>query len=221
MASDMNVRTSVQTQPQNDQGTTESDVVSTASEAGVTSGRRLILLRHAKTTWDKDSEIPDRDRVLSAKGKEEARLVGHELLKTAWLPDLVLCSDAVRTVQTLSLLDIPERDPASTVCTEALYYAVTGDEMAVAVDHTLGDNGFTDNTTLMVVCHNPGCEELVEQLTGHRLDLGTACAALLEYAYKSETGLEDSGGRMRLSPQRKRWTLARVIRPAALTSSDP
>lgn len=180
------------------------------------SGRRLILLRHAKTMWDRDAETPDHDRVLSSRGKEEAKLVGSELSRLSWQPDVVLCSDAVRTVQTLSLLDMPEKSPGATTCTESLYYAVTGDEMAVAVDGSLGDNGFVDDTTLMIVCHNPGCEELVEQLTGRRVEMGTGCAALMKYCGSEECSEEQSIAPFRLSPQQSNWELVELIRPAGL-----
>lgn len=180
--------------------------------------RRLLLVRHAKTLWDRESEVPDHDRVLSAQGKEEARLVGAELAAREWVPNVVLCSDAVRTVQTLSLLNVPEKEAQpDTLCTESLYYAVTGDEMAVAVDDALGGNGFVDRSTLMVVCHNPGCEELVEQLTGHRPEMGTGCAAMLEYEGGDDE--DDKNCVFRLAPQQKQWGLVDVLRPSTLSAA--
>lgn len=186
-------------------------------QATAVTGRRLILLRHAKTMWE--NETPDHDRVLSAKGKEEARLVGSELGRMAWLPDVVLCSDAVRTVQTLSLLDMPEQIPADTTCTESLYYAVTGEEMALALDEALGEKGFRENSTLMVVCHNPGCEELVEQLSGHRPEMGTGCAALLQY-HVEETAQAADEDSFRIATQKKQWSLVEMIRPSLLSSTS-
>lgn len=209
--------------------TTARDVDSTQQHDNITpksipfKGRRLILLRHAKTLWERNSETPDHDRVLSAVGKEEARLVGGQLAKMTWFPDVILCSDAVRTVQTLNLLDIPNKRPDETMCTESLYFAVTGNEMAMAVDNSLEKDGFKNNTTLMVVCHNPGCEELVEQLTGHRPNMGTACAALMEYGgpvdHREEQRNEEQDTPFLLTSQREKWTLVDLIRPAALQST--
>ncbi|CAN8064584.1 unnamed protein product [Agarophyton chilense] len=189
-------------------------------DAAVDTGRRLILLRHAKTTWDGEADAPDHDRVLSAKGKEEARVVGSELSQKMWVPDVILCSDSVRTVQTLSLLEFSGSDRAATTCTESLYYAVTGEEMAVAVDDALGEKGLADNTTLMVVCHNPGCEELVERLTGHRPVMGTGCAALLEYVGNEEESVDQNIQEcLRLSTRHGRWCLVEVIRPSAILTA--
>lgn len=182
--------------------------------AEVVGRRRLVLVRHAKTEWERHSETADHERGLSTRGQEEARVIGAALITKGWVPHRVLCSDAVRTVQTLSLLNVPEREgQEETLCTESLYYAVTGEEMAVAVDEALGERGFADKMTLMVVCHNPGCEELVEELTGHRLEMGTGCAALLEFDGEEEKGEE---GVFRLLPRRQGWELVDVLKPGVL-----
>lgn len=192
-------------------------------------GRRLILLRHAKTLWNPDSASADHERQLSGRGKEEARLVGAELSRLDWLPDAVLASDAVRTVQTLRLLNLPDDVTNSATCTDSLYFAVTGDEMAVAVDDALRHSGFPDHSTLLVVCHNPGCEELVEQLTGKRPDMGTGCAALLQYNTTSKNRIQhgpelgkivDEDRGFSIAPDHRilRWSLVELIRPSTLTT---
>lgn len=174
--------------------------------------RRLVLVRHAKTVWDREGEVVDHERVLSEKGREEAKVVGAALVGRGWVPHRILCSDAVRTVQTLGLLNVPSREgQGETLRIESLYYAVTGEEMAEAVDDALGGPGFVDGATVMVVCHNPGCEELVEQLTGRRAEMGTGCAALLEF-----NGEEEVRGGLRLAPRNQEWSLVEVLRPAVL-----
>lgn len=181
--------------------------------------RRLVLVRHAKTVWDRNNEVADHERVLSLQGRKEAQLIGAELAARLWFPDKVLCSNAVRTVQTLNLLNISEQDaPSDTFCIESLYYAVTGEEMAVAVDEALGTSGFVDHSTLMVVCHNPGCEELVEQLTGHRPQMGTGCAVLMEYDEDSE--IEDTNSMFCLATCQRKWDLVEVLHPAELLATS-
>lgn len=191
----------------------------------IATGRRLVLLRHAKTLWDRDIDTADHERVLSDRGKEEAHIVGSELSRLQWLPNVVLCSDAARTVQTLGMLNIPEPFARNTTCTDLLYYAVTGDEMVMAVDDTLADIGFHDHTTVMVVCHNPGCEELVEQLTGERPEMGTSCAALLEYdaSHDPNSQRDNSnplmGSHFVLSGLQKRWNLVQLLRPSSIMAT--
>ncbi|TIQ19396.1 MAG: histidine phosphatase family protein, partial [Mesorhizobium sp.] len=49
--------------------------------------KQLLLLRHAKSSWD-DPDLIDFDRPLSGRGLRAAPLVGRELVKRGWLPDL-------------------------------------------------------------------------------------------------------------------------------------
>ena len=63
---------------------------------------RLHLLRHAKSSWKEDVE--DRERRLNRRGREAARRVGRYLPATIGALDLVLCSSAVRTRETMDLV---------------------------------------------------------------------------------------------------------------------
>src|SRR6516164_5162951 len=67
--------------------------------------KQLELLRHAKSSWD-DPDIADHDRPLNARGRAAAALVGRHMREQTPSPDLVLCSSATRTRQTLQLLDL-------------------------------------------------------------------------------------------------------------------
>ena len=66
----------------------------------------LSLLRHAKSSW-KEPALPDHDRPLNTRGKAEAPVMGKEIAKHGLEPDLVLCSTARRTRDTLKLV-LPE-----------------------------------------------------------------------------------------------------------------
>ncbi len=61
----------------------------------------LHLLRHAKSSWKDDVE--DRDRPLNRRGHEAAQRLGRHLPTLAGGIDLVLCSSAVRTRETLEM----------------------------------------------------------------------------------------------------------------------
>lgn len=190
--------------------------------------RRLILLRHAKTQWSRDGSITDQERELSDRGREEARLVGIELARRSWTPDVLISSNAVRTVQTFEMLNLSADIVHSAICIDDLYYAVTGDEMAVAINNNIPTSGFPSGSTFLVVCHNPGCEELVEQLTGQRLDMGTGCAVLMEYDdrkrydlhYRSTNGVRDDDCLFSIVPEHwsSQWSIVEVIRPSTITS---
>src|ERR1700740_2490981 len=62
----------------------------------------LHLLRHAKSSWKED--VSDRERRLSRRGRETARRVARHLPAAVGALDLVLCSGARRTRETLDLV---------------------------------------------------------------------------------------------------------------------
>jgi phosphohistidine phosphatase len=64
--------------------------------------RRLILMRHAKSSWD--TAAPDHDRPLNDRGRRAATALGSWLREQAILPDQILCSSAARTVETCARL---------------------------------------------------------------------------------------------------------------------
>ena len=61
--------------------------------------KRLILTRHATSSWD-DPMMPDHDRPLNARGRHSCAVIGDWLTSRGLAPQEVLCSDAVRTVET-------------------------------------------------------------------------------------------------------------------------
>lgn len=171
-------------------------------------GPRLILLRHAKSLWDIAG--PDHERSLSTAGEAEARRIGRELFIRGWHYDSVLCSNSRRTVQTLSLLsssadnDSDEPNAVTKKMTESLYFAVSADEMADVVDAEAAPG-----TCRLIVAHSPGIDELVERLTGTKPEMGTACAALLEYTENDK----DNDGMASLKDALHAWNLVDIVCP--------
>ena len=61
---------------------------------------RLVLIRHAKSSWD-DFSIEDHDRQLNERGRRSAPAIGQWIADRGDIPTEVLCSDAKRTRETL------------------------------------------------------------------------------------------------------------------------
>ena len=120
--------------------------------------KRLILLRHAKSSWSEDG-VPDSERPLSGRGERDAPRMGARLLERSIHPDLVLSSPALRARRTATLVaraldcgdDEIRLDPRLYLATPAEILAVVA-EQADAVDD------------LLVVGHNPGLTELANLL---------------------------------------------------------
>ncbi|MFY8201813.1 MAG: SixA phosphatase family protein, partial [Pirellula staleyi] len=68
-----------------------------------TSTKKLFLMRHAKSDWA-DASLSDKDRPLNARGRASATLMAQWMQSHQSVPDVVLCSTALRTRQTLELL---------------------------------------------------------------------------------------------------------------------
>lgn len=64
--------------------------------------KTLILIRHAKSSWDFD--VIDHERPLSKRGKRDAELIGYKLSELQLVADLILVSDANRTKSTANII---------------------------------------------------------------------------------------------------------------------
>jgi len=121
--------------------------------------RRLVLLRHAKSSWEQ--ELPDADRPLSARGRRDAAQAGHWLAEHVGRPDLVLCSTAVRTRQTWARVCEAEPDVLGTtpVRFESSIYEAWSDTLLDLLRQLPADV-----VTVVLVGHGPGLPDLAERL---------------------------------------------------------
>lgn len=121
--------------------------------------RRLVLLRHAKSSWEQ--ELPDADRPLSPRGRRDAAEAGHWLAAHVGRPDRVLCSTAVRTRQTWAR--VREAEPALfdtvPVRFEPTIYEAWSDTLL-----DLARQLPADVVTAVLVGHGPGLPDLAERL---------------------------------------------------------
>lgn len=117
--------------------------------------KRLILTRHAKSSWD-DPLTPDHDRPLNERGKMAAADLGQWLASRGYVPDEVLCSDALRTRKTWS--GIAPALPGTPVLglKPALYHA-GADVMLAVLRHATGN-------VVMMIGHNPGIAEFASRI---------------------------------------------------------
>jgi phosphohistidine phosphatase len=120
----------------------------------------LLLLRHAKSSWDVPA-LADYDRPLAKRGLKAAPRMGAEIATLGLRPDLVLCSGAKRTRETLGLvLDALGTPFPQVVYDDEIYMAPPTGIMQILRRQA------ADLANVMVVGHNPGLEELAELLVG-------------------------------------------------------
>ncbi len=120
--------------------------------------RHLYLLRHAKSSRD-DPSIPDHERPLSKRGEKAAAAIRHLMRSKGLVPDLVLVSNARRTLDTLKFLRPWEKAPMVDA-TEALYLASAAQMLKLLrkVDASVH--------RILLIGHNPGLQELALLLVG-------------------------------------------------------
>ena len=129
--------------------------------------RVLYLVRHAKSSWD-DPGLLDRERPLAPRGQRAAKRIAEHCARLGIQPELVLCSSALRTRETLELVR-PALGVAAEVRLEDELYAASSDELlerirlvpeAVSSVMLIGHNPGMQNLALVLAAGGEGLEEL-------------------------------------------------------------
>lgn len=138
--------------------------------------KHLILIRHADARNGQPG-LRDFDRPLSTSGEREALATGKALLETPPLPELIVCSDAVRTASTARLVAEKIGLSASTIRPEHALYGGS----YTALLHTIASLP-NAHQCVALVGHNPSISELTAILSddGTLIMMKTACAIRLD-----------------------------------------
>ena len=136
--------------------------------------KRLILLRHAKSSWD-DTVQRDFDRPLNAKGRRAAEAMGRRMRDLGIEWDRAVASPAARVIETLAAASTgygaeiePEWDKRAYLASEATLLDIV---------HEAPDGA----RSLLLSGHNSGLEDLALLLVPDRAD--DELRALLEEKY--------------------------------------
>jgi phosphohistidine phosphatase len=135
---------------------------------------RLYLLRHAKSSWD-DAGVADHERPLAKRGRRATEAIAAYLSEHAVAPELVLCSTARRTRETLERIE-PALGTPEVSHEDELYGASAGELMERLREVPDGVG------SVMLIGHNPGIEDLAGALVGRAVasKFPTAALATLE-----------------------------------------
>jgi phosphohistidine phosphatase len=162
--------------------------------------KTLLVLRHAKSSWN-DPALVDHERPLNKRGRRDAPRMGALVREHGLIPDVVISSDAVRARLTAEAVAEAARYAGEILLDPHLYLACPADILSLLPK--VRENP----KTVMIVGHNPGLEELVEQLTGERQHLPTAALAQIDLPIEQWRDLKLS----------TRGTLVGLWRPEQLT----
>jgi phosphohistidine phosphatase len=134
--------------------------------------RTLVVVRHAKSDWQHD--VSDEERPLAGRGRQEAPLIGPWVTAHVGEPELVICSTAVRTRQTLAISGLSV--PPESVKYDERVYAATYQELMSVLDEVPDEV-----SKVALVGHNPGLSDLVLVLTNEQVELKTAAVAVVTW----------------------------------------
>lgn len=132
--------------------------------------KTLLLLRHAKSSWE-DPRLADYARPLNRRGQADAPRMGALAKSLDLAPDLIISSGAVRAHDTAQAFADACDYEGPIEMTRDLYMA--DPEEYLEVIQQVPD----EMESLMLVGHNPGIEELLEELTGVYERMPTAALA--------------------------------------------
>ena len=138
----------------------------------------LLILRHAKSSWE-FSELSDHDRPLNNRGKRDTLRIGKKILEEGIVPQLIICSSAIRASSTASKV--------AKAC---------GYQGEIIVENSLYDSGYIEYLNvvkknddkydiIMLVGHNPHSEQLLEILTGTMNTMPTCTVACVRLSVAS------------------------------------
>jgi phosphohistidine phosphatase len=138
--------------------------------------KRILLLRHAKSSWD-DPSMPDRDRPLAPRGIRAAASIDEHLRRNGLEVELVLCSSARRARETLERLGTSLGSARASV--EDELYGASDDQLLDRLRRLPEELG-----SVALIGHNPGLHDLAVALTreGRKLErFPTGALATLDF----------------------------------------
>ena len=141
-------------------------------------------MRHAKSDWN-DLKLADKARPLNQRGRIAAPIMAQWIFENDLMPDIVLCSSAVRTQQTLELMvqywfALPNVSSIihqpEILIEDNLYLASESTILAVAKSAP----NLESKQRLLVLGHNPGMENLASIMSQCVIEMPTGAIAVLD-----------------------------------------
>lgn len=129
--------------------------------------KTFYLLRHAQAA----AGHPDHKRPLTDKGIKDAKILGDKMRGKNYAPQLILCSDATRTRQTLENLDLGK----DAEFTRYIYEGTAKDYLDLLQEQP------DEINSILLVGHNPSCHMLAATLANED---NPQCLTKIQMGYK-------------------------------------
>lgn len=149
--------------------------------------KKLLIVRHAKSSWG--DGVEDFDRNLKKKGKVNAPFMAGKLLSRGLNIKQIISSSAVRTMKTTKLINsVLGLNDSKITFQKELYLAPPKTIISTiqSVDDSIDE--------LMIVAHNPGVTQVVNFLANeHYENIPTSGMACILFDIKSWSEIKNNG----------------------------
>lgn len=136
--------------------------------------KRLILIRHAKSSWD--APFDDHARTLNDRGRASASAIGRWMKSQGYTPDQIYSSDAARTRETTDVI-VGALGTSPKIALNAHMYHASPATLMKVLKAATGD-------AIALIAHNPGIAFFAEDILASQPDHGRfydypTCATLV------------------------------------------
>lgn len=142
-------------------------------------------MRHAKSSWDNPG-LADHDRPLNKRGVLAAKKMGEFINDSGVQPDVIISSTSKRTRETVKYFLQTNSFSGNIYYTRHLYHGGQ-EEMIDAIKEFAADAD-----CVMVLGHNPGMEDAVEDFIGGYERMPTAAIAHVNFSINEWQELSES-----------------------------
>ncbi len=165
--------------------------------------KTLTLVRHAKSSWNHPG-LADFKRPLNKRGERDAPRMGNRLAARNIKPQIIVSSPAVRALTTAEVVASALGFlPAEIITDDRIFHAYSDQLLDVIRDFDASLHH------VMLVGHNPGLTDLVEQLAqAGILNIPTCGIVLLGFSVDRWQDVSDAAGEMLLFDYPKNITPA-------------
>ena len=141
----------------------------------------MLILRHAKSGWGAGTAT-DFERTLSPHGIQTAPRVGRWMAEQQLAPDYIFASPAVRTRETLALLEEALGSDTPTRWEDVIYEASLVELIELLRERP------ADADRVLLLGHNPGLALLVDYLDEGAAPMSVPAAALAHFRMPDDWG---------------------------------
>jgi len=134
----------------------------------------LILIRHAKSDWSFD--LPDLERPISNRGKNDIQIMSSVLKKINLNPEYIFISKAKRTLQTFEFFRLNGLFLNNKFSIKDELYDFHGNKVLNFIKNL--DNSFSN---ILIFTHNNTCNNLVRKLSNQFCNVPTTGVLIFEF----------------------------------------